>query len=302
MKLRQKIYELTSLSEDFNLKTEEGDLVLVVNGYTTDIKIGDLFVGNVKILKNGIKGFSILQNHKLESGFLVDGDDNRYSLWINGKNLLFDEILDPTFQSSDIKLSEVKENKYLDVLIDGIKQFMIQEKFTDEPTVTDVKPPEPEVSAKEIELEEIIEELEDQGYDHFGKGQYNIFLQHNVKPVLYIGKVKAGYISTDYDDGDRANLTFNYDGVAVIIGIEKDGLTFPVSTPETAINDTPTPDASVHNDTIDTNTTEDEPMPENESTQEGVRSISLVDETKTMTTAYQSIVKEEKEESSKETE
>ncbi len=254
MKLRQKIFVLEGVNVDFNLKSEEGDLILVVNGYTTTIKFEDLFVGNTKRLKNSIKGHSILQGHDLVDGFLIDGDDNKYSLYFNEKNILFKKVNEPIIQALDIDLSDTDHDKYLDVLIDGIKQCREQENkdSSDSPEEevkseeeniesakvdTKVVPPTPDNPADEIQLEEIISELEESGYDHFGKDQYNVFLQHNMIPVLYIGKEKAEYIETVYDEKDKASLTFMLRENTVIIGLEKDAIIFPASSTDLSTED-----------------------------------------------------------------
>lgn len=242
MKLRQKIFTLEGVNVDFNLKSEEGDLILVVNGYTTTIKFEDLFVGNTKRLKKGIKGHSILQGHDLVDGFLIDGDDNKYSLYFNEKNILFKEVTEPIIQDYDITLSDTDYDIYLDILIDGIKQYKEQvkedsvestEESTDDKAIVDEEVETKEVThtpdnpANEIQLEEIISELEEKGYDHFGKGQYNVFLQHNMRPVLYIGKEETEYIETIYDEEDKASLTFILNDNTVTIGVERDSLIFP---------------------------------------------------------------------------
>lgn len=238
MKLIQKLFELIAVDGEFNLKKEEGELTLVVNGYTTTIKFEDLFVGNVKRYKTGVKGHSILQSHKLEDGFLLDGNDNKYSLYFNGKNIKFKEVTEPTFFDKDIELEDDDYNRYLDILLNGIEQSKSQEKDDKvEDTNEEVNlPPEPESVAKDIEIEEIIEELEEQGYDHFGKGQYNAFLQHNKVPVLYVGKKKYEYTKTDYvedsENGDKATLEFKSGIFTVCIGILSDRLIFPGTSEE----------------------------------------------------------------------
>ena len=103
-------------------------LTLVVNGYTTSIDFKELFVGNIKFLKNAIKGFSILQLNKLKEGFFVDGEKNKYSVRYDEINLLFKEVSDPIFQAVDIELSESERDVYWDILVDGIKDYKKQVK------------------------------------------------------------------------------------------------------------------------------------------------------------------------------
>lgn len=263
MELRDKIYSTyaeASVDKEYNLKLDKGDLMLVVNGYVTDININKLFVGDIKRRKTSIKGFSILQTHKIEDGFLVDGDNNKYSLWLppspeasvdEGTNLLFKEIYEPVIQDRDKKLSIDEYNDYIDVLIDGIKQSKALEKQdkvesvkedidpppTPEASVDNNDPPTPKAPADEVELEDIIEELEEQGYDHFGKDQYNVFLQLNKKPVLYIGKEKVEYVSTSYDGENKANLTFVFNEKLIRISVEEDGITFPTSSTDLSTED-----------------------------------------------------------------
>ncbi len=257
MKLRQKIFNLRAVDGEFNLKSEEGELILVVNGYTTKVKFEDLCVGNTKRLKNAVKAHSILQTHKLEDGFLVDGADNKYSLHFNGKNILFEELTEAVISPYDVKLSEEEEIKYLDVLVSGIKDAQGQQKeeqvesVKEALTTTEVPEVSSEIEAKEVELEEIIEELADQGYDHFGKGQYNVFLQHNRKPILYVGKENTEYIGTDYNEGDKAWITFKLNEEEISIGVEENALIFPASTKVDSDKPAPSSESAV-NDTIET--------------------------------------------------
>lgn len=211
MKLNQKIYELYKLNSE-GLKVtsldirRDDNIMLVINGICTDIKIDLLFETISKKFGNVIKGYSVLQNFGLVSDketkecFLIDKKENRLSLFnpVTNENIFFDNIRNPFIQMGDININKETEERYISILHRAYSQVLDEEI---KETALPITPDSTSVSSdkneqikngeekstdepSELTIEQIEDDFKQDGWEVNKDGKLTLFTKPNETPIL----------------------------------------------------------------------------------------------------------------------
>lgn len=228
MKLNQKVYELYKLNSEGKKVTaldirRDDNILLVINGICTDIKIDLLFEEISKKFGNVIKGYSVLQNFGLvvdketREGFLIDKKENRLSLFnpITNENIFFDNIKNPFIQMGDININKETEDRYISILQRAYSQVLDEEikettlpitneRITNEEKSTENNKSEEKEEHEEIEkpenkddvksnetklyteltIEQIEQDFKDDGWNINKDGDLMLLIKDNENPIL----------------------------------------------------------------------------------------------------------------------
>ena len=214
MKLNKKIYELYKLNNE-GLKVtsldirRDDNIMLVINGICTDIKIDLLFETISKKFGNVIKGYSVLQNFGLvvdketKEGFLIDKKENRLSLFnpVTNENIFFDNIRNPFIQMGDININKETEERYILILHRAYSQVLdeeVKETKTENETTNNIEKEKVEESNEEIKepietketgtigltIEQIEDDFKQDGWEINKNGNLSLFTKEKETPIL----------------------------------------------------------------------------------------------------------------------